>query len=123
MNGYPKNLMQINRLSPKICRLMARKCHGQKAMSHADIAFVSGLARSTVVEVSKRNDWNSLSLETIHRFSMGCGVNLLKPMEAIRSFKRSNGHYIKTCTGPQKKLYARLLKVEKKAGPAKISSE
>jgi hypothetical protein len=47
-------------------------------MSYSEIAARSGLNRSTVVAISSKTSWRGLTLDTIIRFTNGCGVNLLR---------------------------------------------
>ena len=67
----------LDRYPPKWCRLVARKNRGRDMMSTRDLARVSGLPRSTVDKITKLDSWRSVGAETIHRFSLACGVNFL----------------------------------------------
>jgi hypothetical protein len=73
---------------PTLCRYLARKNNGRVKMSHSDIARVSGLERSTVAKLSKRTTWSGLTIDTIQRFSLACGVNLLSTARQKDFFKR-----------------------------------
>lgn len=92
-----------------MCRFLARKHHGHAPMSHEDVAAASGLARSTVVAISKLASWDTLSLRTIVAFSEGCGVDLLAPWRQIRFWKRNKLAYLGRANPQQRKMFARLL--------------
>jgi len=80
-------------------------------MSNAEIAAVSGLARCTVTQISKRPDWNKVPLATIHRFTTACGVNLMN-QELQRKFLRHGKltHIKRSASLNQRKMLDRLLK-------------
>lgn len=103
-------LLSINRIPPCFCRLVARKGYGKKPMSNSEIAKISGLARSTVNKLSHMRDWNHVTCATVQRFTTACGVDLLRPKEAITKFKRAK-KLVYTSKGQpaQRRMYDRLL--------------
>lgn len=70
-------LPRFNQCPPVQCRLLARKKRGKKWMSTRDLAFASGLSRGEIGKLQVKTEWNRVPAETMHRFSLACGVNLL----------------------------------------------
>lgn len=105
-------LANLNRITPRFCRLVARKKNGRAAMTNKDIAAVSGLSVCTVRRLYTVNSWNSFTAETIHRFAVACGVDLRRPGRSAVKFFRSNKlSYMKRSQPAHKDLYRRLLEV------------
>lgn len=100
---------RLNRISPKICRLVARKNRGQNPMSHSDVAKASGLARCTVIAISKLDRWDTLPLSSICAFSRACGVDLLNQRGSMLIATRWKMGFMRNATGRQRKMYERLL--------------
>lgn len=108
-------ISSLDRVPPCLCRLLARKKHGLVAMSHRDIAKISGLALTTVVEISFRKSWAGLNVDTIQKFCEACGVNPLEPMRHMRFMKYSKmGHAIK-CVTRQRRMFSKLWDLSKQA--------
>jgi hypothetical protein len=104
-------LSKCNAIPPKLCRLLARKHNGRRPMSNAEIAAVSGLARCTITQISKREDWNGVPLETIHRFTTACGINLVNQEPQRKFFRHSKlSHIMRAPNKAQKRMLLRLLK-------------
>jgi len=92
-----------------MCRFLARKHRGHAPMTHEEISAKSGLARSTVVKVSRMQRWDRLPLTTIVAFSGACGVNLLAPWRQLRFWRKNKLAYLGRGTPQQRKMFARLL--------------
>ena len=104
-------LSKLNETSPKRCRLLARKAHGQRMKTNADIARDGGLARSTVAKISKLDRWDSLSLEIIDAYARGCGVDLLRPnSRRDKRFLKGRLLMLDRGSASQRRMYGRLLK-------------
>lgn len=85
MNGLREKL---NKFPPFLCRFVARKKHGLRPVTDQEIADASGLSISTVCWLSKLKLWDTISLDTIERFSTACGVNLLHTARHVDFLKR-----------------------------------
>lgn len=116
---------RLNKISPKMCRLIARKSRGQKPMSHTDIALRSGLSRSTVVAISKLNKWDNLPLKRIQAFSEACGVDLLRPKTSMRIVRKRRLGFMSAANSAQRKMFGRILgtlAATAQAGSEKVQS-
>ncbi len=107
----PKYLLQsLDRFSPKLCRLLARKRGGRVPLSYAEISEISGLSSSTVVRISHRTTWRGMRVETVQRFSLACGVNLAAAdsnhVHFIRHHMRA---MLKNANPNQRKMLRRLI--------------
>lgn len=105
-------LPHVNQFPPALCRLLARRSRGRVLMSTREIARVSGLTRSTVDKVSKLRNWNAVDLETIHRFTMACGVNLMCARNLSRHkdlWRRRRAKYLHTGNQAQRRMVSALL--------------
>lgn len=108
----PSWLAQLNRITPEFCRMVARKKNGHAPMSNSDIAKVSGLARSTINKLGHMKTWNRVTAATIQRYSLACGVDLSRPGETIKFFRRAKLNYVRNSQPAQIKLYERLMRVD-----------
>ena len=100
----------LDECPPMICRFYARKRNGRVPMSNADIAFISGLARCTVSQIGSLRSWRSVPVETVHRFTMACGVNIVNQEQVRKFIRHSRWSHIKHATSPQqKKMLLRIL--------------
>jgi hypothetical protein len=102
-------LDKLNRVPPCVCRLLARKNHGRRGMTHRDLAKASGLTLSTVQALSFRRSWTGLSIDTIMAFSLACGVNHLSTDQQMDYLRRRRMAHVLGAKGSQKVFYARLL--------------
>lgn len=113
-------LEKLNKFPPILCRAVARKNRGREPMSLRDIADQSGLALSTVCELSQRRTWTNATLETIQKFSAACGVDLLHPRRHLYFIK----HRKKTIwSGKNRPYYRKLLQEIAKGSSQKSESQ
>ncbi len=93
-----------------MCRWLARKRRGTRPMSVRDLAAISGLSRAGVSKLSRLMTWNTVGIETAHRFSLACGVNLLSTSRQREFVTRRRLVYQKHLTPAQRTMYDRLTK-------------
>jgi hypothetical protein len=100
-------LAEQNRIPPWFCRLVARKgnTNANKPMTKREIARVSGLAESTIQQLSHMRNWNRVTMLTVQRFSLGCGVDLRHPWPHILFFRKRACIYMKRATKQQRAMY------------------
>lgn len=100
---------KLNRFPPIMCRLVARTGVGRasRGLSHSEIAQLSGLERSTVAKLSKRETWEGCTLETIDAFSTACGVDLLHTTDQVRFLRHKKKTHI--TNSPNQAFYKDLL--------------
>lgn len=79
-------------------------------MTVREIAKASGLSTVTVVNVSTRGSWSGLPIDTIEKFSRGCGVDLLRPAPHIWFWRREKKVYLQNCTRVQQQTLIRLMR-------------
>lgn len=91
-----------------MCRFLARKRHGQQPLSTRELATISGLSPAGVSKLSKLVTWNTVGMETAHRFSLACGVNLLSTSRHREFVRYRKLAYQRQLTPAQRRLYARL---------------
>ena len=99
---------RLNKLPPKLCRFVAHR--RRRPLSNQDISDASGLARSTVVKISKLDRWDNLPLKTIEAFTRACGVDLLAPKRSLYIIRKRAMDYTRNANHQQRKMYQRLLK-------------
>lgn len=104
---------KLNKVPPWFCRLMATKNNGYKPMSHSDIAKKAGMARSTVIKISRMLKWDGLTVSQIEGFTSACGVNLISPGNRICEFRRSKNIHILKASPDQKKMLLSLMSIPK----------
>lgn len=104
-------LAKLNRVPPCACRLLARKNSGWTGLSHSDLAKITGLSRTAVSDLSLKDSWHGIPVDVADDFSHGCGVDLLRPSDAIKLLKRRKLVHIKNANGNQKLLYSKILKL------------
>lgn len=102
-------LEKANFFPPFLCRLVARKNNGRKAMSHRDIAEKSGMSLSYVAYLSQQTTWDSTALHILDEFTSACGVNHLNLEPHLQLLRRSPMKYLQKADKQQRKLFARLL--------------
>lgn len=107
---------KLDRIPPCLCRLLARKCHGQKSMSHQDIADASGLPLSTVSDISRMTSWAKLAPYKIEAFSKACGVDILRLRRVREKLKRGTWWQHMSRNREQRKLFLRLFKLAEECG-------
>lgn len=102
-------LLQIaEKFPPSLCRFCARKKHGLVPMSHRDLAAVSGLCKSTVAKLSKKQSWKGVSIDVVVRFSAACGVDLRNPKRAVDFLKNGKKSHILKAGINQRKFFAEI---------------
>jgi hypothetical protein len=97
-----------NRFPPIACRYLARKDHGWTAMSHRDLASASGLSKTKVAELSLRKTWDGVPIDVVVRFSLACGVDLMRPKRTLAYLRRARRMHLQNATPAQKKFFLRL---------------
>lgn len=111
-------LANLNLITPKFCRLVARKGNGKTAMTNREIADVAGISVGTVRRLYSLDNWNRVTAEVIHRYTMACGVDLMRPgRTAVKFFRTEKLAYLKKTAGHQKVLLVdKLQKVNNSRG-------
>lgn len=108
----------MDRLPPCLCRLFARKQsdRGWVPKSHQDIANDSGLPKSTVADMSRKQSWRGFRIDEADQFSRACGVNLADIYEAPRRLRshRTRLQHLQEGNGHQRRMISDLLQ---KASP------
>lgn len=85
-----------DRLSPRICRLIAR-CPGlspRTAMTNREIARASGLGFCRVVQMSKLDSWASCTCWERQQFMAACGITPDKELAARRYVLRQRRNLV-----------------------------
>ncbi len=80
-------------------------------MSSRDIAFASGLSRSEIGKLQVQTTWNRVAVETMHRFSLACGVNLLSLSDHRDFTRRRRQVYCNGLIGTQRRLHDKLVDI------------
>lgn len=101
---------KLNRISPKLCRLIARKKNGFAPMTNTEIAAKAGIARSTVAQLSRMDRWDNVTLGTIEAYTGACGINLLQPWRQADFLRRRSLTYMDNASPGQKRMLDRLIK-------------
>lgn len=99
---------KLNRLSPRLVRLLARSANGRHGLSHREIAALSGLSVGTVGRLSTMNDWETVSVSVARRFSAACGVDHLRVGRHMDYLKRRKMTHIGRGSLNQTRFYNRL---------------
>ena len=102
-------LQQANKCPPWLCRIVARKCRGRRLMTNSDLAIVARMSRSTVSNISKKLNWNTVNGEAIQAFSLACGVNLMSLKRTKEFIKRRKAEIWKRCTPAQRRMVDRFI--------------
>jgi len=100
-------LDRINKISPKLCRAVARQRHGQP-ISHEDLGKLCGMTKWDVIRLIKKDKWDDIPLGVIMRFSEACGVDLMRPSQIKYKLRRMKS-VINNLAPVQRQLYGRLL--------------
>lgn len=106
---------KLAQFPPCIIRLLARKAHGLRPLTHAEIAKASGLAISSVVRISLLSSpasWDRLTLETIKRFLKGCRVDINHMAPHKEFLTKRQWVHIEQCSPQQRKFFQRLLSLK-----------
>lgn len=107
-------LAAANRLPPFVCRLIARDRSGLHALSHSDLAKLSGLPRSSVADISRLTSWEGVPMDVADRFASACGVNLTRPARHLTWLRESGMIHIKQADAHQRRFFQRLFDSAKK---------
>lgn len=100
----------LNRIPPNVCRLMASKSHGKRAMTHRDISRKSGIPLPTVALISIKTSWDKVPIGVASRFAEACGVDLTITEAAIRrKVTKTKMAHIYRAKGRQKEFLVRLM--------------
>lgn len=103
------NLLQkLNSLPPFFCRYVARSDNGRRGLTTAELVGRSGLARTTVKELSFRVNWNGVTVEVATKFMEACGVNPLSARRQREFVKRRSLLHVTEAVGAQKRMYQRI---------------
>lgn len=101
------------RFPPRLCRFVARKANGRRAMSHRDIAHASGLSIGCVAKLSLKSSWKGVDIDIVERFATACGVNLLSPFEANKYLTQAGPRiHVARANWQQRKFFERLMQTE-----------
>ena len=100
---------KLNRMPPFLCRLMARR--NGREISNRRLSENSGIPLTTIRRISVRTSWDDVPVAMAQRFSVACGVDLLRQNRSLEYFKRRKFHHIKK--SKNYKYYNRLLKLWK----------
>lgn len=101
-------LQKLERIPPFVCRLIARENHGNRGLTHADLAQRSGLAVSTIKSFSFATTFRGRDIEKCQAFALACGVNHLAAERQIEFIKRRRWVHVERATGNQARMYQRL---------------
>lgn len=101
-------LEKANSVPPMFCRYVARTPNGRRGLTTSDLEAASGLARTTIKELSFRSDWNNVTVEVASKFMEACGVNPLAARRQREFFKRRKLLHVEQARGSQKKMYDRI---------------
>lgn len=107
-------LERANKLPPFVCRIIARtRTNGLRRWaprSHAEIAELSQLPRSTVASISTRISWAGIPIEIADRFAAACGVDLNQPGRHLRWLRTARFQHLAQGNAQQRRFFARLMK-------------
>lgn len=101
----------MNEMPPFLCRLLARRESGQRALSHLEIAERAGLPKSTVADLSFKTSWADVRLDVASRFAAACGVDVLRPASQLYFFRRRRKAYLLRGGGHQRRMHGKLLSI------------
>lgn len=94
--GFSMNLLIfLDRFPPKLCRFVATDRSGHRPLTTREIAKRGGLSTGRVSELSLKNTWRGVQVETVQAFAHGCGVDLFRLSQKNRFLKRSQWVHIK----------------------------
>lgn len=100
----------VERVSPKMCRIVARSKDGRHALSFADIATASGLGVSTVKNYARRTTWRGLPIDKVVAYASACGVNHMQARQTIDFIKRRRWTHMLNNRHPQQRaMFQRLM--------------
>lgn len=103
----------MNQIPPFLCRVVARKFHGNDgwtAMSVRELSARSGLSRFKVQEISGFRKWDNVSVSDAEKFARACGVNLLQPGSHKKWLRQSSLVHIMKARQETRDALTRLLK-------------
>ncbi|HEU4340040.1 MAG TPA: hypothetical protein VFU31_00570 [Candidatus Binatia bacterium] len=98
---------RLNQIPPRLCRFVAHR--RRRPLSNQDLSDASGLARSTIVKLSKLDRWDGVRLDMIEAFSRACGVDLLSPKTSLLIIRKRAMAYTRNANHQQRRMYRRLL--------------
>jgi 3,4-dihydroxy-2-butanone 4-phosphate synthase len=93
---------------PAVCRYLARKRNGHTPMSHRDLAKIVGISKSQVAVLSLRKSWKGVPIDVVVKFSSACGVDLMRPSQALKYIRKAKRVHIENASPAQKKFFVRL---------------
>jgi hypothetical protein len=100
---------KLDRMPPFLCRLMARR--NGRSPSNKDLSKDSGIPLTTLRRICEKKTWADVPVGMAQRFSVACGVDLLRQTRSLEYFKRRKFAHIKK--SPNLKYYNKLLKLWK----------
>ena len=106
-------LALANRIPPFLCRILARKNAGWRALSHSDLAKRTGIPRSSIADLSQKTSWQGVPIDVIDRFAAGCGIDLTRPEAYHRKLRRLSFRHIARANPTQRRFFHRLLQTAK----------
>jgi len=80
-------LQKLDRIPPFLCIAIAT---GRKDfLTIAQVSAYSSVPLRTIERISTRMSWGKVNLETAHRVTNACGINLLHPGKSLRYLKNT----------------------------------
>lgn len=104
-------LDKINAHPPIFCRYVARTPNGRRGLTTEELVAASGLARTTVKELTYRTAWNNVTTETAERFMRACGVNPMAARKQRDFFRRRRMIHVERASGSARRMYDRMEKL------------
>lgn len=101
-------LEKLNQLPPCFCRYVARTANGRRGLTTQEIAAASGLATTTVKELSYRASWNNITNEVTERFMRACGVDPLRARKQRDFARRRKMVHVESAKGAQAKMFRKI---------------
>lgn len=104
----------LNKMPPCLCRILARE--DGRALSLAELSERTGIDKSYLSKLSRRDKWDGTKIDTIEAFADACGVDLLHPRRQIDYLKRRRLSHITKSNNKDyySKLFNLLIKPERR---------
>lgn len=78
-------------------------------MTNLEISHASGLGIRVVKRLSKLTRWDGVTVTVAESFSRACGIDLLRPSEAVDFLRRRKLIYMDQANISQKRMMDRIL--------------
>jgi hypothetical protein len=106
-------LEMVDRFPPILCRYLARRKNGHKPMSVRELSEASGISKSQVANLSLKPTWSGVPIDTVVRFSLACGVDLMRPRDARRYLKTARKAHLRNATPRQRQFFQKMFSVKR----------